>query len=69
MSARSKLLLDALTAGVAWAVLMFDGLWGISQFTAKPMEFWMAWPLLLGPPFLVAVFAITSSSQRPDRRR
>jgi hypothetical protein len=69
MSRWAQLLMDALTAGVAGSVLMFAGLWGISQFTAKPMEFWMAWPLLLFPPFLVAVFALTSSSPPPDQRR
>jgi hypothetical protein len=65
---RRLFLIDVLTAGVAWVVIMFAALWGISQFTAKPMELWMAWPLLLFPPLAVgAAFLLTFSSPRKDR--
>ena len=67
---RRLFLIDVLTAGVAGIVIMFAGLWGISQFTAKPMELWMAWPLLLLPPFAVgAAFLLTSSAPPKDRHR
>ena len=67
---RKAFLWDVLTASVAFVVIMFAGLWGISQFTAKPMELWMAWPQLLMPPFAVAAaLLLTSSSPPPDRRR
>ena len=56
MSARAKLMVDCLSAGVGFVVCGFAGLWLISLWMGKPLEMAMAVPLLtfLPVPFIGA---------------